>query len=388
MKRSILIHHHATFKNIDNNFFTRSFIAHWVNELSIYFEVGLLLHKSRNENIKNDTKILKNIKVHSLGIEGNRWDRIQRIKRIKRITSNISKNYDILLIRGITPRQLTIYNNSYTKFKFYLLVGSIKDSMPQFNKIFNSPYSYFMYFVRILEFLYISKGSHIFANSKSIVDELKSILKIDNASFVPTNTISKKITFSKPKSFDKKKCFQILFCGRVELDKGIFELLTAFSKLKSDFYTFNLIIVGQYNKKVINTIKSKSYWKFIQSRVVFKGFINFGSQLFDIYRNSDIFILPTYHEGFPHVIWEAAAFDLPIITTNVGGIKGVLTDNHVELINPKSSEDIINAINNVVNNKDLVAQRKLAIKELLKDNTLEKSVEKLYFLINKKIEGK
>ena len=83
MKKSILIHHHCTFESHGETYKTVSFIAHWVNELNKYFDVGLLIHESRNNKVSNDSNIDSNIKIHSLGYEGKKWDRIQRIKRIK-----------------------------------------------------------------------------------------------------------------------------------------------------------------------------------------------------------------------------------------------------------------------------------------------------------------
>ena len=140
MRKSILIHHHCTYSPSGDVNMTVSFIANWVNELNRYFDVGLLIHESRSVNNRNDSRIDTEIKVHSLGYEGNRWDRIERIRRIKRICKNISKEYDVLLIRGITPRQLTINRSCNISIKTFLFVGSLIDSSPPFANIFRNPY--------------------------------------------------------------------------------------------------------------------------------------------------------------------------------------------------------------------------------------------------------
>ena len=44
------------------------------------------------------------------------------------------------------------------------------------------------------------------------------------------------------------------------------------------------------------------------------------NKLIDVYKKSEIFVLPTYHEGFPRVLYEAMIMGIPIVTTFVGSI--------------------------------------------------------------------
>lgn len=381
--KKILIHHHATFNKMEENVYTRSFIAEWVNELTKYFFIGLLIHESRTAIKNNDTKLHSRVRLHSLGLEGSRWDRIERINRIKKICLEVSSEYDLLVIRGITPRQFTIYKNCNTKHKLFFLVGSIKDSIPSFKKIFSNPYSYLMYYVRFIELFLISKNTSLVANSKHVAKELESIFKLKNVDVIPTNTISKQILFKRDNFMNNE--INLIFVGRIEIDKGIFELLSAFNELIKNNNKFKLICVGLYSVQIIKKIKKLNYWNQISSRVVFTGFVAYGNELFDLYKKSDIFILPSYHEGFPHAIWEAAAFDLPLIVSNVGGIKGFLNNDHAELIDPKSDKQISKAINYILSNPKLARKRVLNLKKLLSENNLEKCAEKLNIKINKLI---
>ena len=50
-------------------------------------------------------------------------------------------------------------------------------------------------------------------------------------------------------------------------------------------------------------------------------------------KNSSILVLPSYHEGFSHIIWEAAVMKVPVIVTDVGGIKSLITGNDAYFIN-------------------------------------------------------
>jgi len=384
MKKSILIHHHCTFESHGETYKTVSFIAHWVNELNKYFDVGLLIHESRNNKVSNDSNIDSNIKIHSLGYEGKKWDRIQRIKRIKNKCKNISKEYDILLIRGITPRQLTVFENCNIENKFFLLVGSLIDSKPKFINIFFNPYSYFFHFVRKNELKKISKFSHIFANSPKIVQELKLYFNIHNSSFVSTNTVSESMISEKVNKPNKNK-IQLIFCGRVVKEKGVIELLEAFFFLQKHFKNIELLIVGNVSDKFMSYIKNKKFWKHIQENVKFLGFIKFGVPLFDIFKNSDILILPSYHEGFPHVIWESAVVSLPLIVTDVGGIRGLVSKDDVVFITPYSSIEIVEAVKFIINNEDERLKRTKNIKTKFINYSLEACCLRLYEEIIKDI---
>lgn len=71
----------------------------------------------------------------------------------------------------------------------------------------------------------------------------------------------------------------------------------------------------------------------------------------------DVFILPSYNEGLPISILEAMSYNLPIVSTNVGGIPEILKNEYNGyLINPGDLEALENAISILINNS---SQRKL-----------------------------
>ncbi|GAB6064866.1 hypothetical protein JCM30394_36040 [Deferrisoma palaeochoriense] len=90
-------------------------------------------------------------------------------------------------------------------------------------------------------------------------------------------------------------------------------------------------------------------------RVRFHGFKE-GEELADVYRSSDVLILPTssYPEGFPRVISEAWAFGLAVIATDVGGIRGIGKDrDNIIFVNPGSKEELESAVREIARNDAL-----------------------------------
>lgn len=349
---SILIHHHAVAYNNLEGIRLNSFIANWVIELGNYFNrVGLLLHESSEILDQQDLLIKKNnIVLESLGAPGVKWDRIKRMKRINAKCHALDGKYDYLLIRGMTPRQLTVWENIKVKHKWFFLVQSIRYNYKIYD-VFNL-YLTIMERYRLQELKKISKSGFLIANSLTTVDEIKELL-FKKCFFVPTNTI-KKTDFPILESRKIVGQIKLLFCGRIEKQKGIIELINAVQILNKKKISCQLNLVGQiyggFKKELMTIIKEKE----IEHVVHFKGYVKFGPKLFKYYGESDIFVLPSYSEGFPHAIWEAAANSCPILTTSVGGIAKLLEDKiHAVLVPPRDSYALVDSIIEINNNDSL-----------------------------------
>ncbi len=131
MKESfrLLIHHHnIAYLDEDGSIWLSSWIGRWVNALAEYVaEIGLLLHQSSEHLPQQDTPVSReNVQLFSLGPPGKVVNRIQRVQRIKSACKQAGAQADGLLIRGITPRQHTVWENTPTEKKAFLLVGSLK----------------------------------------------------------------------------------------------------------------------------------------------------------------------------------------------------------------------------------------------------------------------
>lgn len=108
----------------------------------------------------------------------------------------------------------------------------------------------------------------------------------------------------------------LLFLARVHRDKGIFEAIEAFCILKEEFPEIRLRVVGegpdlQKAKKMVESLGVLD--------VIFEGCL-IGDELVRSFENSDLYLLPSRHEGMPTSVLEAMAFGLPVFVTKVGGI--------------------------------------------------------------------
>ena len=156
------------------------------------------------------------------------------------------------------------------------------------------------------------------------------------------------------REYQSKKHYEILFLARIEADKGIKELLLAIAELKENYsFTLDLVGSGGYLKQAKILIKELN----IADVVKVHGAVLEPDKIKQFYLKADLYILPTYHEGFPRTLYEAMIFGTPIITTFVGGIPGLMTDcyNCLE-IKPKSVNSIVNCLVYVFDHYPSVAE--------------------------------
>lgn len=129
------------------------------------------------------------------------------------------------------------------------------------------------------------------------------------------------------RQYQKVKCsYKVLLLSRITKDKGLVELIEACRVLKDANEKFSLSIVGDgdFALEGVSMIKKLD----LEDTVTFCGPVYDKKEKQEIYEKSDIYILPTYHEGFPRTLYEAMIYGTPIITTFVGGIPCLMKDGY------------------------------------------------------------
>lgn len=128
------------------------------------------------------------------------------------------------------------------------------------------------------------------------------------------------------KSYNNRSSYNLLFVGRIVEDKGVFELIDSLSRVlaKHSEMKVNLTMIG--DGPDLDRLKDFAKEKNIENVIDFKGTITDRIELSHYFMKSDLFILPTHHEGFPRVLYEAMIFGVPIITTFVGTIPYLMKD--------------------------------------------------------------
>ena len=126
-----------------------------------------------------------------------------------------------------------------------------------------------------------------------------------------------------------------LFLGRIVKEKGIYETIETFAKIKASHPDIRLKIVGDGSE--LPKIR-----KYIAQRHIpdidLTGQIE-GHDLAEAFKTSDFFILPTYSEGLPNAVLEAMAFGLPVLTRPKGGIPDFFEDGKMGILTDSDNPD-------------------------------------------------
>lgn len=145
------------------------------------------------------------------------------------------------------------------------------------------------------------------------------------------------------KDFGKKR---ILFLGRFDEKKGIFDLLdvmTEIAKIDSDA---KLYIGSNERKEKVNKI-IKEYK--LNNNVEYLGWVDEKLKK-EVLKEATIFVLPSYYEGMPMSVLEAMAYKNIVISTNVGGIPEIIENGYNGfLIEPGDKKELFNKIEKIIN---------------------------------------
>ena len=138
---------------------------------------------------------------------------------------------------------------------------------------------------------------------------------------------------------EKQNC--ILFAGHINENKGVFDLLLAFSMVCKKFPDWKLLIAGSGDVSKLNGLIETLN---ISAQTKFLGWIR--EEIKDeVFKKSSFLCLPSYTEGFPMAVLDAWAYGLPVITTPVGGLPDILKHGVNSLV--FESGDIENLAKNI-----------------------------------------
>lgn len=153
----------------------------------------------------------------------------------------------------------------------------------------------------------------------------------------PGGALSEKL-----KSLSKQRL--VLFMGRIEPIKGLDILLQSWADLTSEdnYKNVNLMIAGPDERNYTRKLKSMTSKLGIDDKVFFYGMVDNDSKWL-LYKQADIFILPSYSENFGLVVAEALASGTPVITTTSTPWEILETYNAGKWVSPEK-QSLTNAL--------------------------------------------
>ncbi len=211
--------------------------------------------------------------------------------------------------------------------------------------------------------LEIIKQNNFCENKKLKVIANGSSNGIDTDYFNPNLISEEQKVTTKKELFIQENDFVFLFVGRLVKDKGINELILAFEKLQLEIPTIKLLLVGNFEDDLdplfpttINSINTNA-------NIISVGFQNDVRPYFSV---SNCLVFPSYREGFPNVVLQSGAMELPSIVSDINGCNEIIEDSCNGLIIPVKNEiALFEAMKKMVNDKPLVNEMKMNCREMI-----------------------
>ena len=328
------------------------------------FDVSFITNHSLSKTrvldiVTNDS----NIKIYSLNEDAGMSLRAR--KKMMRI------------LKQIKPDVIHTHLHSYP----YVMTYAIKHHIPIIHTMHNMPIFESKKLGRIiLKFLFKHKFAIPVGISNIISEQIKELYH------VPSYTIYNPVDVSKfDIKKDKQKQFTFITIGRMSEQKNQQLLLKSFRILVNNYKNVKLIFVGDGVLKddllkLTNDLKLNDYIEYVGNVDDVENYLKI----------ADAFVLSSIYEGLPMTILEAMAASLPIISTNVGGVKDIVTNNGILV--KVDEKDLAKAMLSLIENEKLCNEFKNNSYENAKNYDLSKIVkeyEELYFLyLKKKVKNK
>ena len=148
--------------------------------------------------------------------------------------------------------------------------------------------------------------------------------------------------------------FVFIFVGRLVTDKGINELIAAFKKLKINHPTAKLLLVGpletELDPLLPQTLEAIENVKQIKA-------VGYQQDVRLFFAISHCLVFPSYREGFPNVVMQAGAMELPSIVSNINGCNEIIVPHQNGVIIPtKDEKTLLEVMIELMENKAYYAQ--------------------------------
>ena len=180
-------------------------------------------------------------------------------------------------------------------------------------------------------------------------------------------------------SEDNREIPNVIMASRLLCDKGVMEFVDAARSLKESKTNVNMILVGEPdpdNPSSITKLQVTSWER--------EGILEYWGHQEDmekILQQSSIVVLPSYREGFPKILIEAAACGRAVITTDVPGCRDAIYNGVTGILVPeKNAVALADAIKELVLNPNLYKEmgkkgRKMAENRFDENNVISKHLE-------------
>ncbi len=130
---------------------------------------------------------------------------------------------------------------------------------------------------------------------------------------------------------------ELLSVGRLDPEKDPLLLLDVLARLRGGGERWSVRVCGEGTLR--DELEARAAERGLGDAVRLEGYVPFGDELLHHYRHSDALVVPSQSEGVPQTIVEALASGLPVVSSDIGGIRATFHDS-VALVDPGDADGI------------------------------------------------
>lgn len=157
--------------------------------------------------------------------------------------------------------------------------------------------------------------------------------------------------------------FVFVFVGRLVKDKGINELVSAFTGLKNPANRLKLLLVGPFENE-LDPLQPKTLAEIESNPNIIS--VGFQQDVRPYLAVSDALAFPSYREGFPNVVMQAGAMELPSVVTDINGSNEIIIHGENGLIIPsKNTSSLQRAMQEISENNNLYQHLKCNARNMI-----------------------
>ena len=161
----------------------------------------------------------------------------------------------------------------------------------------------------------------------------------------------------------KEGDFVFIFVGRLVGDKGINELIRAFSSIQ--YANTKLLLVGPL-EEMLDPLEAETLLRIKSNQAVIS--VGYQEDVRPYFAIANALVFPSYREGFPNVVMQAGAMELPAIVSNINGCNEIIIEGRNGTIIPvKNVEAIKDAMEMMITNKEFYRLMKSNARTMIKE---------------------
>lgn len=182
----------------------------------------------------------------------------------------------------------------------------------------------------------------------------KKLVTAEKTELIPGSGID--LDKFQPVAFKRNSSFTFLLISRLITDKGVLEYINAVKQLRAQGMNARFQILGAKDPRHKRGIKLKTIDEWIQSGTI--EYLGTTSDVRQFIHQADCIVLPSYREGTPRTLLEAASSSKPIIATDVPGCHQVVRDQFNGLLcKIKNPEDLAKKMVSMANFDDATIKK-------------------------------